>query len=646
MSIAKQAWFSRRRLQVLALFLLADTLTVAAAFGVALELRYDGQPPQWRVELFPVIAAVLSLLYLTGNLAFRMYWRGWRYARLYDAVALTQAVGIATFVAFLVDAALLWRPLPLTVIPMGGLLSLVGMGVARFREQIYQELVLLFARPTRSRILVVGAGRAGQWLARETLYTPALGYQPVCFVDDDPEKRGERLHGLPVAGTRHDIRRLIQDLRIDVVVLAISSLSVEARREIMAQCEGTPARIKIVPALDDLLAGGSATALFRDAHIEDLLGRPSVSFLERQPDETLRGTVLVTGAAGSIGSELSKQLAAAGPEKLILLDVDESGLFNLAAELRGVCAERGAELEMAILDVTNPRRVARVFDIYRPSAVFHVAAYKHVPLMEAQPEEAVITNVIGTLNVCRAAQASDCERLIFISTDKAVEPANVMGTTKLLGERIVQAFAADTGHVFCSVRFGNVLGSRGSVVPIFTKQIERGGPITVTHRDVSRFFMTIPEAANLIIEASSQATGGEIFILDMGEPLNIMELARRMIHLHGLRPDVDVQIKEVGLRPGEKLHEVLASQHELKASTNHPRVFRVMSSGLDAESRARLFDEVEKLHYLADAGATAKLKDALFDTTSGWLVNGEEPLPASESPRARRALPMAASSAS
>jgi FlaA1/EpsC-like NDP-sugar epimerase len=635
MSIDKQAWLSPRRLQVLALFLLADALTVAAAFGIALELRYDGQPPEWRVQLFPVIALVLSAIFLASNVAFRMYWRGWRYARLYDAVALAQAVAAATFVAFLIDAFLLWRPLPLTVVPIGGLLTLVGMGIARFRSQIYQELVVLFARPSRTRLLVVGAGRAGQWVARETLYTPALGYQPVCFVDDDPDKRGERIHGLLVAGTRHDIRQLIEDLRIDVVVLAISALSVQARREIMAQCEGTPARIKIVPALDDMLAGGSATALFRDAHIEDLLGRAPVSFLERVPHQSLRGTVLVTGAAGSIGSELSRQLAASSPSKLVLLDMDESGLFNLAAELRILCEERGAELELAIVDVTNPKRIARVFDIHRPSAVFHVAAYKHVPLMEAQPEEAVITNVIGTLNVCRAAQAADCERLIFISTDKAVEPANVMGTTKLLGERIVQAFAAETGHVFCSVRFGNVLGSRGSVVPIFTKQIERGGPVTVTHRDVTRFFMTIPEAASLIIEASSQATGGEIFILDMGEPLSIMDLARRMIHLHGLRPEIDIQIKEVGLRPGEKLHEVLASQYELKEATSHPRVFRVLSTTTPgAQERVRLFDEIEKLHYLADAGATAKLRDSLFAISSDWLIDrsaawleDQEPLP-------------------
>ena len=240
------------------------------------------------------------------------------------------------------------------------------------------------------------AGPGSGWPAR--ILQTALGYQPVCFVDDDPEKRGERIHGLLVAGTRHDIRELIEHLRIDVVVLAISALSIEARREIMAQCEGTPARIKIVPGLDDLLAGGTATALFRDAQIEDLLGRAPVSFLERQPHAALKGTVLVTGAAGSIGSELCKQLAATGPGRLILLDVDESGLFNLAAELRIVCQESGAELELAIVDVTNPRRVARVFDIYRPTAVFHAAAYKHVPLMEAQPEEAVNTNVGGTLN--------------------------------------------------------------------------------------------------------------------------------------------------------------------------------------------------------------------------------------------------------
>jgi FlaA1/EpsC-like NDP-sugar epimerase len=357
--------------------------------------------------------------------------------------------------------------------------------------------------------------------------------------------------------------------------------------------------------------------LFRDARLEDLLGRPPVSFQHRaEVRSSLAESVLITGAAGSIGSELARQVAATGPGHLVLLDTNESGLFDLAAELQAGDA-RDMKVRVAVVDVTRLRRLEELFASYRPTIVFHAAAYKHVPLMEEHPREAVITNVIGTLTLCMAAEASRCERVVFISTDKAVAPASVMGATKRVGEHVIRAFSEDSRTIFCAVRFGNVLGSRGSVVPTFTRQIREGGPVTITHADATRFFMTLPEAASLIIEAARHAEGGEIFILDMGDRVSILDLARKMIRLHGLRPGEDIEIREVGLRPGEKLHETLTTTAEHLAPTSHPRVSRVEPNGDSDIGRNELLRAIEELRQLAEMGPADMLIPALFSLAEG-----------------------------
>ncbi len=608
----KSQW-SARRLGTYVAFALADSLIVAIAYFLALQFRYEGAVPDWRLAIFPIVALILAALHVSSNLLTRMYWRGWRYASLHDALALGQSVALASGLALVIDALLSWRPLPLTVVPVGGLLALVGMGLARFRGQIYQELAVTLSRSKRSRLLIIGAGRSGQWLARETLFAPTLGYQPVCFVDDDPEKLGQRCHGIVVAGNRHDIQHLVQTYRIDAIVLAISSLNVETQREILAYCEETAARVKIMARLPDLLTHQFESELFRDARLEDLLGRPPVSFGERNLAEALGQSVMITGAAGSIGSELARQVVSSGPQRLILLDVNESGLFDLALELEPLCKERDVKLELVVGNVSRAERIAKLFALHRPEVVFHAAAYKHVPLMESHPGEAAIINVIGTYNVCQAAAQTGCQRFVFISTDKAVEPSNVMGATKRLGEQIVQGFAAAGKGNFTAIRFGNVLGSRGSVVPTFARQIEQGGPLTITHRDATRYFMTIPEAVSLIIEAAHQARGGEIFILDMGNPVSIMDLARKMIRLHGLRPEQDIHIQEIGLRPGEKLHESLASRSEALAATNHPRVSRVISDASPASNLTAIEAAIADLAALAEHESAEAVTSVLLE---------------------------------
>jgi FlaA1/EpsC-like NDP-sugar epimerase len=625
--VTRQAWTGwrvRRRDVTCAIYVLFDGIVVSGGFALALMLRFGGRVPAVYAARLPVVAVALATVYIGANLQLGIYRRWWRYAGVDDALALARAAVISTGLALVADAALVPadHPLPISVLPIGGLLALLGMGLGRVWRRLFKELALRRSGSPAQRVLILGAGDTGQRLVYELQSNPTLGYRPACFVDDDPDKQGERIHGVRVSGTRHDVPRLVREQRIDVIVLAIPSLPAEAQRTLLGCCDETTARIKIMPSLPALLNGQHNTVPFRDARLEDLLGRPPVVFADGARPRALTGSILITGAAGSIGSELAHQAARGGAEQLILLDTNESGLFDLAAELELVSSDRRLRPEIVVVDVTNARRVAAVFERYRPTTVFHAAAYKHVPLMEAHPGEAVVTNVVGTCNVCLAAEQGGCERVVLISTDKAVAPVNVMGASKRLGELIIEALADGSRTTFCAVRFGNVLGSRGSVVPTFARQIRQGGPVTITHPEVTRFFMTVSEAANLIIESSRYAQGGEIFMLDMGAPVRILDLAQKLIRLHGLRPGEDIEIRQIGLRPGEKLHEVLTSPEELVMPTPHPRVRRVR--GIDAAplSRAQLLRTIAQLQCLAEGGATDALVAALFEAIGVRSDNG------------------------
>ncbi|MDI7277741.1 MAG: nucleoside-diphosphate sugar epimerase/dehydratase, partial [Anaerolineae bacterium] len=470
---------------------------------------------------------------------------------------------------------------------------------------------------------IVGAGQAGQLLAwRLQSQKEGETYQVVGFADDDPAKEGMQVHGRPVLGGRGAIPRLVAERRVDLIVIAIHNIAGDDFRQLLGICQSSGARVKILPALSELMAG-QAPAM-RDVAAEDLLGRHPVQIDHGACRALLAGrSVLVTGAAGSIGAELCRQVAGFGPQRLLLLDNNESGLHDLAVELGAT--QQGVPFCPLVADVTNRAKVEALFARYRPQVVFHAAAYKHVPLMEEHPDEAVRINVLGTLNAIELACAHGAERFVFISTDKAVNPSSVMGATKRLGELLVAAHAGRSGTLCTGVRFGNVLGSRGSVVPIFERQIAAGGPVTVTHPEMTRFFMSIPEAVSLVIQAAALTQGGDLFVLDMGEQMRIVDLAERLIRLRGLRPGVDIPIVYTGIRPGEKMHEELTGSGDERGPTSHPAISRV--NGTHRVEREALLAQVEELARLAREPERELLTARLWQ-----VIRSASPQPAAARP--------------
>ncbi len=582
-----------------ALVVLASLLLAWSARAATTRLAF---PP---VLLFGVAAVGVAWIV---NYAFGLYHRLWKYASADEIVTIGAAVAVGTL--FLLMADLFWpgtRPVPLSVVLMEGLFAFVGFVSVRYRGRVWSGFrwrwrALRGQFPeARTRVLIVGAGEAGQLLAWRFLnHKGGERYQVVGFVDDDPAKQGMRLHGFPVLGDRHAIPDLVARHQVAMVILAIYNISREDFRAILEICQETPAAIKVLPSVFEFLSGANGVGTLRDVRAEDLLGRQPVEVDLAACGALLAGKrVLVTGAAGSIGSELCRQIAAFGPERLVLVDNNESGLYDLDCALRMAdgqwqSADGGSDNPQSeihnpkfvpvVADVTHRGRMKAVFEEHRPQVVFHAAAYKHVPLMEAHPDEAVRVNVLGTWVVADLARRHGCERFVLISTDKAVNPSCVMGATKRLCEMLVTtanhgpraaASGGQGGTLFTAVRFGNVLGSRGSVIPMFERQIEQGGPVTVTHPEMTRYFMTVQEAVSLIIQAATFTEGGDLFLLDMGNPVCIDDLARRLIRLRGLRPDVDIPIVYTGVRPGEKLHEELWSSDEDLLPTPHPRIYRV-----------------------------------------------------------------------
>src|SRR6266545_741656 len=459
-------------------------------------------------------------------------------------------------------------------------------------------------------VLVVGAGDAGQLVIREMQRNRQLGYTPIGLIDDDPRKKNLRIHGVRVLGTTEELAHILRDNRPDEVLIAIPSGSGAARQRIVTVTREGNVPVKTLPALYELISGESDLATqIRPVQVEDVLGREPVDVdLETSASYLQDETVLVTGAGGSIGSELCRQIARLGPQRLILVDQGETALFEIEREL---VDERGFAPSVPVLaDVKSRTKMRQVFERYKPSVVFHAAAYKHVPLMEANPLEAVRNNALGTRVLAETAVDFGAERFVLVSTDKAVNPKTVMGQSKALCEWIVEAYGArtDIATRFVAVRFGNVLGSSGSVIPIFRRQIERGGPVGVTHPEMTRFFMTIPESVSLIVQAGSIGRSGQVFVLDMGEPVSIVELARNMIRLSGKEPDRDIAIEFVGVRPGEKLHEELWGDGESVGATAHPKILALTRPSIDA---AWLDDELGELGRLVGGGETLELVSKL-----------------------------------
>ncbi len=624
-TVARFRQAARHLVQRYGLACVGDGLIVAASFYLALFLRFSPDIPQHTVELPRYLASLtetlpfILFLYLLVNAFFGLYSRVWRYASVQEALAITGS-GLLSTGGVLIAELLpgVGRPVPLSVVVVGGVLSLMGFAASRYRFRVLTRL-LGSDRPRSaekpSRTLIVGAGEAGQLLAWQMLHQ-SNAYQPVGFVDDDPDTWGLRLHGLKVLGDRHRIPELVRALGVDLVVIAEDDGHRHpARDELVDLCLASEARVRLLPdvlesLVDDRAAvrSGSSLSPLREVRIEDLLGRAPVIVDREACAAVLRGqVVLVTGAAGSIGSELCRQVLEYGPARVLALDQNETGLYDLALEL-------GAALEIIVADIRDAHRMERVFDQHRPGIVYHAAAYKHVPILEQHPGEAFATNVLGTLSLIAAAERHGAARVIVISTDKAVCPCSALGVSKRLGEWVVEAAAQQGGNgaVFASVRFGNVLGSRGSVLPTFLWQIEHGGPVTVTEPGMTRYFMSIHEAVALVIEASAYAQGGEVFVLDMGEPVSVDQLARRMIRLRGLRVGQDIEIRYIGARPGEKLTEKLwCERHEQPGPTPHPAIFCLhRNHHLDGDALAA---EIGQMQALLDQGREAEMCTRMYE---------------------------------
>ncbi|MEA4901458.1 nucleoside-diphosphate sugar epimerase/dehydratase [Desulfitobacterium sp.] len=566
------------------LFLMAiDALLVNLALFLSFYMRFeDGIPHEYVMTYYYSVWAA-TLIYLAVFYAFGLYKRLWQYASIGELLLIVFAATIGTAATVTVVYFIAPMRLPHSVAALLWFTTLFLVGASRFAWRILQENVLTPHVPgSQKQVLIVGAGDAGAVAVRELKNRNYHEGRPVGFIDDDPKKQHLQLMGIPVLGTHKDIPRVVNNHNIDEVIIAMPSASGEAIREIVQITEKSGVDLKILPGVYDLLSGTVDTKEIREVQVEDLLGREQVSVDLQEVAGYLAGeTVFVTGGGGSIGSEICRQITRFNPGKIVILGHGENTVFDIEQELRS--EHPGIEIATEIVDIKDREKIQLVFERYHPGVVFHAAAHKHVPLMEKNPEEALKNNIVGSYNLAETADRVGVKTFVLISTDKAVNPTSVMGATKRVTEMIIQSMGRRSKTKFVAVRFGNVLGSRGSVIPTFKKQIKKGGPVTVTHPDMVRFFMTIPEASQLVIQAGAMAQGGEIFILDMGKPVKILDLARDLIRLSGFEPDVDIKIKFTGMRPGEKLYEELLTAEEGTSATKHKRIFVAKPSPVETE---------------------------------------------------------------
>ena len=592
------------RLKILLLFVLDSIIVLGSVF---LSFRLVTEGLIRNIHALTVTALLSLIAYYVFSYFLNLYWRDWEYASVYEVITVVKCVSAAVIVSTI--AGIVWFKTLVTwqFVVVLWLLLVCAVGGVRlsmriFREYFVDSVVMENAKPT----LIVGAGAAGTLLVRQMLMHPKMRMMPVAFVDDDPEKQRKDIYGVRILGTTKDIEKIVQHMGITKVVIAMPSLPNKKLNEVYDIARKTGAECVILPNIDEVMSGNLHVQQLRNVEIEDLLGRDPVELDQTLIEKQLRGKrILVTGAGGSIGSEICRQVSSFRPKELIILGHGENSIYQLNMELLGKYAEH-FRITPVIADVQDRKRIFEVMEKYRPDVVYHAAAHKHVPLMEINPREAVKNNILGTRNVAEAANYAKVKTFVMISTDKAVNPPNIMGATKRLCEMIVQDMATKSDSTkYVAVRFGNVLGSRGSVIPLFKKQIAKGGPITVTHPDIVRYFMTIPEAAQLVIQAGSLARGGEIFVLDMGKPVRIVDLAKNLIRLSGYSED-DIEIKFTGLRPGEKMYEELLNEGEI----NPKQIFPKIHIGIADNSKIdRVYDFIEKFENYSEQ----ELHDELID---------------------------------
>lgn len=575
-----------------AIFLI-DTLFIPLAWLGAYWLRFNMSmiPEDYWDEALLALPFVM-VVHVAVYLGFGLYRGDWRYSSLADLLRIIKAV-VITCASILI---VLWMEtrmdgIPRSVIPLYGLLLVGFLGGVRFGFRSFKERTNL--PKTGKRVLIIGAGQAGESVARDLLRSHDNQYHPVVFVDDNPAKVGCDIHGLRVVGNCQQIPQIVTEYKIDLAIIAIPSANSAKMRRIVNFCEMTTIAFRTLPSLSDLAAGRININALRDVSIEDLLGRDPVTLdWHRIAEGVTDKIVLITGGGGSIGAEICRQVAKLLPKKLLILDNGEFNLYGIQRELTADYPHLA--LSCFLVDITDEKAIQQIMQQHKPSVVFHAAAYKHIPLLEGQIRAAVKNNVVGTYVVAQAASEADVAQFILISTDKVVNPANVLGATKRVAEILCQNLNRYSSTQFMTVRFGNVLGSTGSVLPLFQQQLARGGPLTVTHPEVTRYFMTIPEAVQLILQATIMGKGGEVFVLDMGEPVKIRYLAEQMIRLSGRMVGEDIQIVYTGLRLGDKLHESLFHDHETLVETSHQKILQALPTELNWDELMAVFTQLKE----------------------------------------------------
>jgi FlaA1/EpsC-like NDP-sugar epimerase len=600
--------FNRERSVLMFLDLIIINMTLWLSFMA----RFEGNIPLSYQDKWLYFAVLVTLMRMVSFYLFGLYNSLWGYSSLPEMVQIIKAVTVSSLLILLVDRVIIpARPLiPLSVHFISLVVNILFIGGSRFAIRLRYEILATLdnRKQQKRRVLIIGAGQAGALIIRE-MQQKSTPYLPVAVLDDNFNKLQHLLHGVPVIGNIKQIPQAVQEYNIDEILVAIPSASKQRLREIVTITKETNCPVRIIPGLLALTREKVTLDQIREVRIEDLLGREPVKLHLTEIAEYLRGErVLITGAGGSIGSELCRQVARFEPETLLLLGRGENSIYQIDQEL----AEMFPSLHKTpfIIDVRDRAGLEHVFKEYRPTVVFHAAAHKHVHLMESAPDEAVKKNVFGTKNVAELADEYRAKSFVLISTDKAVNPTSVMGATKRTAEMIIQQMARKSKTKFCAVRFGNVLGSRGSVIPLFQHQIARGGPVTVTHPEMVRFFMTIPEAVSLVIQAGAMGEWGEVFILDMGEPVKIIDLARDLIRLSGLVPGKDIQVQFSGIRPGEKLYEEILTSEEGTNATRHERIFVSKANDIDPN---HFWEDLSALGKLISGADRAKIVEKLYE---------------------------------
>jgi len=610
-------WFGPRSGKMW-LMVLTDILAIALSFAIMSFLHgliiYHSDifnnptiyQPYLKCYVYTLPMLLLFRIISFGH--FGLYRSGWRYAGLPDALNIIKATAVSSIVVFICVVLVrnflnfIYAP---SVFLGDWILLTILIGLSRFSMRIKKEMIS-WKQPGRKNVLIVGAGSAGVMLLREIISNVGLNYFPRGFIDDDEGKQGMLIQGVPVVGNRKDLPTLIHTLFIEEVFIAIPSASGAAVREIIETCNTLGVKFKTLPSVTDIVDGKVTVSDLRSVDIMDILRRDPVELETEKISEKIRGkTVLVTGGGGSIGSELCRQIALFQPRELILIELSEFNLYQVDRELRAKYPE--LPVYPYIADIKNESRLRWIFEHHRPDIVFHAAAYKHVPIMECNPVEAVLNNIKGTMLIAQTADKYQCQEFIQISTDKAVRPTSIMGATKRAAEKYVQSFNTISKTNYMSVRFGNVLDSSGSVLPLFKDQIIHGGPVTVTHPEVTRYFMLIPEASQLVLEAATLGEGGEIFILNMGEPVRILDLARNLIQLMGKQPNRDIDIVFTGLRPGEKLHEELVYE----GNEQPTRMKKIMVTRTNALNYDEVEEKISDLIAVATVNNVARINECL-----------------------------------